>query len=245
MRYIFTSLGGSGSFHLRNRLRSLGYETVWTPTHPWPVFRIAEDETLVHDPEYLAENYDRPPTEREVKGFYKQAKDGLQGFKIDPKVSVAENMAEYLRTVQRSEKGTTILRPGCRLFSRLGIREVVFNIRHPMHAYLSLVKPKRHPHYAYRFGGVNTTSAIEFYANLFNTVVDEYFACLRAELRPILMRYEFVAPTLATLGDPILTKVYGRWDSTRRNSGLTPESEKHLRDKVADRFFAIYDNWHV
>lgn len=242
MQYVFTSLGGSGSLHLRAKLKQAGYNVAWSPTGVWQTYRTDAQNRLIVDRSYVDAIYSKPPTKREMKKFHQLIGQAI-GFRMSPHLTIDQNIKNYIDVLQSTHTFTAIFRPSSCIFSRNKIKDVVFNIRHPMHAYLSLVKPRRHPHYADRFGGKNTLDAMHFAGAMFNCVVKEYLDCKQAGLNPVLIRYEY-ADQDCLVSDKLVS-LYQGWTTKKRNVGLTQECEQALKDVVAPYYYQLYERWDI
>ncbi len=219
MKYIFSSMGGSGSTYLINTL-SKRYSV---GNKPDTVFFTSVNGIDVD------------------QGTFEER---ANGFPINPTETLEEVFPRYIAYLQKSNNRTVVFNVAAErgLFSKYEIPNVVFLIRHPMHAYVSWGKPERHKKYVDSFGGLNSPGAVNFYGNRWKTFMEE---CLRLKKMGILgglIHFEYAHKDIKKLRH--LEWVFKDFDSNKRNFGLLdPRYEKMLESIVQKAYFQIYDSW--
>ena len=114
MRYIFATIGGSGSTYLVRKLSS----RCEVGNKPDTVFQAPVDGLEID------------------QGTFEERSDG---FPVKEGESLEEMLARYIPHVQASAQRTTVLNTAAErgMLSKMAVRDVVFLVRHPLHAYVS------------------------------------------------------------------------------------------------------------
>ena len=225
MNYIFAAIGGSGSTHLIRTLATR-YEV---GAKPDTVFRPSYPELRIGD---LNIN----------QGTFAERS---HGYAISTDATLEEILPEYVRYLRRSPSRTAVFNTAAELglFSKYEIPDVVFLIRHPLHAFASWAKPERHGDIVRYLGGLNSPVAIERFARRWNAVVDEMRRLQEAGILGGYIRYEYAASDARPLG---LGWIYRDLDSSRRNSAALSEvSSSFLQSLVHSRLMELYDVWDI
>jgi len=164
------------------------------------------------------------------------------GYRPPPNATLEEVLPRYVRHLGRRRTAVFNTAAELGLFSRLEIPNVVFLVRHPLHALGSWAKPERHGELVDRLGGVAGDRALATSPGA-GMVAAEIG---RLESRGLLggvVRYEFAAADARPLG---LGWVVAGLDSSRRNPGvLGPETRARLHELVRGEFDGLYPDWAI
>ena len=224
--YVFSAIGGSGSRYLIERL-SLRY---CVGDKPDTVFRPRTAHLRIGNV-----NANQGSFEQRSLGF--QVEDGETLESVLPK---------YLAFIAERPHCTAVLNTSAELglLSQLGVDNVVFLVRHPLHAYVSWGKPIRHGDAVEYLGGRDSDRALQFYGRRWNNFTDEVLRMSERGILGGLVRYEHARRDTAE--DEHLEWVFAEFDSSRRNYGiLSPRSETLLRRITAANYFKLYNSWEV
>ena len=224
MKWIFAAVGGSGSTYIIRKL-GLKYEV---GDKPDTVFRPLISSTSLGS------------LNRDQGNFVERSR----GFEIDLGLGPREVFRQYLEYLKESEERTAVFNTLAELglFSELKVTNVIFLLRHPLHAYISWAKPGRHGDIVEKMGGVGARRPIEYFANRWKRTVEEYQRLKRLRLSPRLVRYEHFYDDLG--GVDGLSDLFNDFDSSRRNeSVLNNASERVLYELLARPFKSIYSSW--
>jgi|SRR6185369_20525 len=219
MHYLYSAIGGSGSTYL---IKVLSRRYV-VGDKPDTVFRNVINGVLVDQGTFETRS---------------------QGFRPEPGETLEVLLPRYVTYLRSSSNRTAVFNLAAQLglFSKLGIGGVVFLVRHPLHAYGSWGKPERHKRYVDLLGGLNSTSAVEFYAARWRAVVEECLTLQQAGILGGMVRFEFAKQEANQI--PGLSWLFEEFDCTKRNFGmLSTEAEQEMYNRVADMYFRIYDSW--
>lgn len=239
MKYIFSSVGGCGSSFLVSQLRKKFIVNSKPDT-----FFVKKGEPITikkhmggKKHQRLDENgLDTLPSKKAIRGFFERT-----GYKMDPLKPIYLNLHQYICCVQNSDKTTVLFNSICKFdfFSRYKIRNLVVLIRHPLHAYLSFVKPERHKNIADLLGGPCSEKSIIYYLNSWEKNVSEYIKM--KDYGSKIIRYEFAKQDANKLSG--LEWVFEKWESGKRN--YSKEISSIMKPLVPDVFFKVYDLWDI
>lgn len=235
MKYAFACYGGSGSTWLKRRLerRYTGHyrpETYWLPWY----FPQQQKSATKFDQQLDHRGYAARPSAASIAGFHRRT-----GYQCDERLTIEQNLLAYCHWMKgRPRKVTMFSRaPMFGFFSRNRdvIRDLICIVRHPVHQYISLTKPKRHFEFVANTGGVNAAASISFWIREWSL-----FAQDALESGGRIVRYEYAQSNARTL-DAAPREIFNKWDSSRRNPGqLLPEFDEQLRAGVWEQYRAIY-----
>lgn len=240
MNYTFVCHGGAGSVWLIKRLRRFCKvharpEGAWLPSYFGR--SIADFEQILDK-----DGYNAKPSFRSLLWFAER----VRGFKVDfdPHNNINDILRDYYLWLSKTAGTTAVFNRaaimGFFVKNKYILRNTVFIVRHPLHQYVSITKPGRHPELVKDFGGVNTTGGVEFWAKEWNSFVEDALG----SGMPVL-RYEFMHEDVSKL-DIKLQKIFKKWDITRRNNGvLSTENENLLRHLTNFNFFTLYEDWNL
>ncbi len=223
MRYIFTAIGGSGSNYLIRALATR-YEVAVKPD---AVFR----------------SLDKRLTEYERGIDQGTFAERAHGYQISEGAALKDVLPDYVAYLRADSARTAVFNTAAELslFSALRIPDVVFLIRHPLHAYVSWAKPGRHADIIADLGGLCSPRSIDYYTDRWNAFTDELIRMGNLSLLGGLIRYEFAKTDAESLS---LDWAFSDFDSGRRNHGVLPSaSEDYLRQRVWSRFASVYADW--
>lgn len=226
MRYIFSAIGGCGSNYLIKTL-SLKYEVGKKPD---TIFRPRISKLKIED-----RNIHQGSLSERAPGFPEIPDETIDSF-----------LLRYIKFIRSSEKRTVVLNTCAELglFSKYDITDVIFLIRHPLHAYASWAKPERHGDIIESLGGINSESAIKLYANRWNAVIDELLILRDRNLLGGLIRFEYAQNDINEI--PELLWLVNDFDHTKRNYNyLSKTAERFLRNITYDRFLRLYLDWNI
>jgi hypothetical protein len=229
MSFIFIAAGGSGTTYFLQSLCKK-YKVDAKPD----TYLVKKGEPFSPKKgqyhQAVSDLYDYPSSGA-IVGFRERS-----GFKLDSQQTINDNILNYIEHLKQSNRKV--------LFNSLykfaffrnnAIKGVTALIRHPLHAYLSYAKKKRHQNLINHYGGVNSEEAINFYAHAWNRIVDE---------SSIVLRFEYFYEDISKI--EMEKNVFKKWDSTKRNENiLTKKSTKILFDKVKNNYLKHYDTWEV
>ena len=153
---------------------------------------------------------------------------------------------KYIEHIKNNKKMTSVFNYAAELglFSHFEVENVVFQVRHPVHSYLSFAKPERHKAKIDYYGGIKSIRAMEYYCIRWNALVTEYLRLIELGLPAWLLRYEFIENDINQLKE--LKWIYRDFDSSRRNNRiLDQESENEFKSMVSIVFYKIYENWEI
>jgi len=240
--HIFCAYGGSGSTFL---IRELG--AFERPDMLWqPAFQgrpLVEWANYRHRMDLLDEQgYDT--TNVSWKQFHPRTDHKCVRL-MDPQESIRENMLRFFRWIEGTEYKVFCAHLAVmNFFSHHDIRNVTYFIRHPLHSYGSFCKEERHLSEVNALGGIESDKAIEFWADRWNKVAEDYLRSVEKKLDPVLIRFEFAAQDGRVT--PYHNNVLKNVDGSKRNYGILPEHlENRLRSLVEENYFRLYDDWNV
>lgn len=221
VKYIFAAIGGSGSRELIRRLQTR--------------YIVGDKPDRVFFTQLGSVTVDQGRFE-----------DWSGGFVVTSDCSLTDAVSQYCRFLRSHRERTAVFNIAAEqgIFSALGIRDVVFLVRHPLHAYVSWAKPERHGGFLTPWGGVNSLEAVTWYAQRWTSTVNEYLRLSEQGLAPRLIRFEY-APADAgrTSG---LGWLFKGFDCTRRNYGVvTIGLEEDMKHIVSASYEEIYGTWFV
>lgn len=225
MDFVFSSMGGSGSSYLISALS----RRCEVGRRPDSFFRRDYPELR----------------EGTVADDRRTFEERAHGYRIAPGATLEDVLPGYVEYLRRKRRRTAVFNTAAELglFSKLGIGDVVFLVRHPLHAFASWAKPERHGDLVDGLGGVGDERALLYFARRWNAVAAEIRRLDALGLLGGTVRYEYAAADARPLR---LRWVFARLDSSRRNWGaLSPDSETRLRELVHDEFESFYPDWSV
>jgi len=220
MHNVFMVIGGSGSCFLIDCLEKAGYKV------------DARPDNHIH-------SLNGPPSCEVVHSFLYRS-----GFEMDKEKSINDNLLDYIGLLD-SDDGRVALFSKIhkfKFFSSNNIKNVIALIRHPLHSYMSFVKPERHFRYAIRGGGISSRITVAGYLMRWNCIINEAM-----ELNAKIIRYEFFYEDAAKAGiDTSIFDDRGGWDTSKRNeSSLTMKTSDFFYEYVKDNYFKLYDKWEI
>lgn len=220
-KYIFSAIGGSGSTYLT--------ETLSTK------FIVGKKPDMTFNPILKEIGIDPGTFEERSKGFKSNGKESFPNI-----------FKRYVSFLKKSKEHTAVfgLAAENHLFSKFKIRNVIFQIRHPLHAYVSLGKPYRHKEVIDYFGGLNSIGGVQYFGNRWNAICNEYLLLQSMKLSAGLIRFEFAHRDVYKF--PELEWIYKIFDHSKRNYDILDKKFEHLlKEIVSESFFALYDDWSV
>ena len=173
--------------------------------------------------------------EERSKGFCLSKSDELQS--IFPK---------YIEHIKKNSNMTAVFNYAAELhlFSQYKVENVIFQVRHPLHSYISFAKPERHKGKIDFYGGITSIEAMNYYCKRWNALIEEYCRLLDLGLCTWVLRFEYIDKDINQLND--LKWLYESFDSSMRNNGILDQaSEHHLKTMVSKSFYKIYDEWNI
>lgn len=247
---IFTSLGGSGSLYLMDVLERMGItvhkrpDMCWCPqiVAGWRKSRYSRMPQWERRYQLLTKKGLRAlPKQHTMESFHHRT-----GHVIDRHSDIETNLKQYVQYMRAMNIAVLFGRVGLAgFFSRNKIREVTFVIRHPLHAYVSLLI-HRHPEIGRGHGGVESADAVSWYAGMWNALIDEYAACRSEKLNPHLVRFESAHADVAAMNDSFMKRLFRGFDVTKRNHGeLSSVRVAQLKSLVSDRYNLVYHGWEI
>jgi hypothetical protein len=225
--YLFVAIGGSGSTQLIDAL-SMWYDV---GNKPDTVFRLSIPE--LHPGEFDLDQDRircRAPNFSEVEGE-----------------SIDEFLIRYVGFLRMHPMRTAVFNTCAEvgLFSKHAIGDVVFLIRHPLHAYASWAKQERHGDTVNGLGGINSETPIRLFARRWASTVEEAFRLRAAGILGGVVRFEHAREDVRQLAG--LEWVFENWDCSRRNFGvLAPRGEgllKSLTISLTKELYGAHDYW--
>lgn len=242
MKYIFLTIGGSGSTFFSNSLSNY-YNVDSKPD----VYFVAPGEKFTSKKgkakHQLLQRNDllELATKGSRYGFYQRT-----GFVFEPQKNINDNIVKYLQELMRDNERTVIFNSihKTRFFSRNKISNVCCLIRHPLHAYISFSKGKRHANITNQYGGMHRKESMAFYANAWNRVVEEYVELL--DFNSIIIRYEHFKKDVCKMGDlKGVNELMKKWKTSKNKNILSKEELDFFKSKVYDNYKKIYDKWDI
>jgi hypothetical protein len=240
--HIFCSYGGSGSSFLIEELGAFPRpDVLWQPDFQgralveWEHFEHSRNLLGGRGYETTGVNWDQ---------FHARTDYKFQDH-IDPQKSIKENMLRFFRWIEATEYKVFCAHLSImHFFSDNDVRNTTFLVRHPLHAYGSFCKEERHKKEIDALGGIESTRAIDFWAERWNRVAQDYLKSVEKGLSPVLIRFEFASQDC--LASEYHQHVLKHFDGTKRNSHfLSDKSAEYLKSLVEEAFFRIYPEWDV
>lgn len=226
MKYIFSCMGGSGSTYIIKTLSKI-YDV---GNKPDTVFRPLIDELKIGK------------INNNQGSFFQRS----NGFKINDGEKLQDILPKYISYLNESDKRTAVFNTCAELglFSSLGIENVIFIVRHPLHSYVSWAKPERHGGVIKYLGGINSKNAVLFWANRWNKFTDEIFRLHCNGKLGGLIRFEYAKIDVEKFDE--LRWVFKNFDTSKRNNNvLKNQYEELLKRKVCRNFKRLYPDWYV
>ena len=224
---LFSAIGGCGSSYLINQLRKR--------------YIVGNKPDMFFNPLVKKLDVVIGPWEERFMGFKPDKKVTL--FHVSSLDLIFPEYIAYLRT-KKNFTAVFGLSAENRLFSKFHTENIVFQIRHPLHAYVSFGKPERHKDVTDFFGGIDSIESIEYYGTRWKAVCDEYLYLKKIGAEVHLIRFEFAHDDIKNIPD--FRWIYEEFDTSKRNSNVLCErSENRLKDIVSDSYFQIYENWEI
>jgi hypothetical protein len=226
MTHLFAAIGGCGSTYLIRKLR----ERYRVDDKPDTVYRPLMGETRIGS----------------VNASQGTLADRAPGFPAIAGESLENMFQRYVVFVRNDPLRTGVLNTVSEfaLFSRCGIRDVVFLVRHPLHAYASWAKPERHGNVVEYLGGIQNVLPAKTYFERWRRFSDEALAVCNANLGGRIIRFEYARADAS--GDAELMWLFEEFDSSRRNWGVVSDAVvKGVRAIVAPTYRLLYDSWDV
>jgi len=226
MNYIFSCMGGSASTYIINTLARV-YDV---GNKPDTVFRPLIDELRIGD------------INKNQGSFYKRS----NGYAINDSMRLQDILPKYISYLRESDKRTAVFNTCAELglFSSLDIENVVFIVRHPLHAYVSWAKPERHGDIINFLGGINSKKAIIFWSNRWIKFTDEILKLQHKGILGGVIRFEYAQADVNNFNE--LSWIFESFDTTRRNNNvLEKKYEELLKKNVWGNYINLYPDWHV
>lgn len=162
-------------------------------------------------------------------------------FAPDTSLTIEENLVHFIRWVEAQRHFVVFNNAAImQLFSRNSIERVVFLIRHPVNAYVSLADPNRHPELFEALGGVNAERSLHLRADNWNRRVEEYLRCRDQGLDPVLIRYEHAAEDAHRR--PELAPLFANMVARSREPA-DPDIEDAMRRLTEHNYHQLYAEW--
>lgn len=234
MKYIFTSVGGSGSSALMDLLNK-HYQVDSKPD----TFFVEKGQPYtekggIHQilGDYGLQEYPRKETA--------QAFEERTSYAMDTNNTIENNLLYYLTNIKLNRKRTVLFNSLYKFnfFSRNDISNVVCLTRHPVCAYLSYVKPERHKNLIKGYGGPEAKESIHYFARNWKANVEE--ALRLTDNDSHILRYEYLAEDVPN----DLLFLADDWNpnfSYRKYINKYIDNEMFLQTK--DVYFEVYNKW--
>lgn len=219
MKYVYSAIGGSGSTVLYKKLG----ERYKVANRPDTIFQQLFGGLVI----------ERGTFEERTGGFARHGEESLETL-----------LPRYVRYLEGQPERTVVFNTAGEhgLFSKCSVSNVVFLIRHPLHAYVSWAKPERHGGLLAGFGGVNSSVGVEWFGNRWKRMAADSLRWSKLGLNGGSVRYEYAASDAETLHDQAW--IFHDWAMERRNPGvLSSAFEQQLRDIVEPEYTALYESW--
>jgi len=232
---IFVSLGGSGSSYVWGKFSNKEGKNGMRPDVCFlPDFWFKRPGSKRLD----KRGYLHKPNATCVKWF----KERSGGFVLNTSKTIEWNMIRFLEG--RGDRDLLLTWSAhWGFFSRRGIRDTIFLLRHPLHNYCSWFKMKRHGSMLKPYGGIHAEFCIKTFARVWNSTAKEALRMQDLNLNSTLLRFEFASRDGKNLPARLAPIISG-WKSGKRNSGvLTFSEEALLRKLTSQQFDRIYDRW--
>jgi len=168
------------------------------------------------------------------------------GFNISKTETFDEIILRYIEYLRKHDDKTAVFNTAAEygIFSKHWIKDVIFLIRHPLHAYVSWGKPERHKNIIDYLGGLNSSTAVEFYSKRWKGFTNE---CIKLDNLGILggvIRFEFVHQDVKKIGG--IEWVFDKFDPNKRNFGFVERKfELMMEQIVSDNYYDFYDSWNI
>lgn len=234
---IFVAFGGSGSSYLKRKLCELG------TCHIRPDAQFKPSFWPTGGGQKLGKKgYQSLPSLRAIRDFQSRT-----DFQFDSAKTVDKNMLDYIDHINRKGIDAILtLSSYYNFFSRNGIRDVVFLVRHPLHQYGSWFKMKRHGAHLKPMGGKNSRRSIKYFTTVWNSFVGEYLNLKRLNLSPVLIRYELADSDVKTANNPYIAERFAGWKTDRRNPDfIKPPLQELMKSQVEKAYTEIYPKWEI
>lgn len=246
--HVFAAAGGSGSSHLLSMLRHTGHayarpDTAWLPPLlGGEALELVETQRAkfprADASEMLMGRYDFGVQVQDYSVFADRTRDQ---FAPDTSLTIEENLVHFIRWVEAQRHFVVFNNAAImQLFSRNSIERVVFLIRHPVNAYVSLADPNRHPELFEALGGVNAERSLHLRADNWNRRVEEYLRCRDQGLDPVLIRYEHAAEDAHRR--PELAPLFANMVARSREPA-DPDIEDAMRRLTEHNYHQLYAEW--
>lgn len=237
---VFVCNGGAGSSHLAGALKALKKVVHLRPAtyflpNQFPQC-YSRNERLRKMQRLSVNGFDDYPDPKLVNNR-RRMKQRVGGFEFDCSKTLNDNYVRYYEWVASLNNVVALFSraPQFQFFSRNGLRNAVFVVRHPLDNYISLTKPQRHEEFVKPFGGYNTSAAVEWWISEWNNFVSDG---VNANARII----QYHNPRIEADDSPIIRKAFRRWRRQRRKLArtLTPDLEEKLRVGTRTLFDEVF-----
>ena len=162
---------------------------------------------------------------------------------IDPKKNIFDNLVSFFKYIEKTPYKVFLnSSPLLNVFSKSDTKNVTFIVRHPVHSLSSFGKDIRHQEHIEALGGIDSERAIEFWADRWNRLTNEYLLCKDKGLNPVLIRFEYAQ------ADAEVTKYHkkafaGFLQNKRNWNMVESESARYLMELVEENFNRLYPEW--
>ena len=238
MGTIFIGHGGCGSAAMILRMWENGHachgrpDVAFFPSDTPELTKSAREGMQILSEHGLE---DRPTPE--AAALFAERADG---YRLDTRVSIFDNMAAYLDHVTQHAAHTWLCRaPMFGLLERCPEHRAVCLLRHPLHQYLSFTQHYRHADWTQPFGGRFSPDAVRYFARAWNAFTTD---CLNSE--STIIRYEFAQADAA--GDEFLAWLFEPLFSAKRYDGLMPTAVEQLLCELTEPVWRrMYREWEL
>jgi hypothetical protein len=235
-RYVFSKQGKNKKYSIFASYGGCGSSFLMKP-HPSDFSLQNKQHPLGNiKPE---EVYKKKPLERNYRKFNKRAQ-----YQINYKLTLEQNLLRYIKYLENDLHKAAIFSAAYRyhFFSKHSIKNVVFLVRHPIHAYLSYAKPNRHLHVIEAMGGLYSEKSLKWFGGIWRDLVAEYIRLRELNFKPVLIRFEYAIEDSERYG---LTSIFKAFKIKKRNYADNKKAEKRMRKIVGRLYDAIYDKWAI
>lgn len=237
-RNIFVAYGGSGSSWIVRRMGGFMRPDSWqVKIKGGPLPKHFPGQIILDEKGYenIIDNYDD----------FNQRTGNLFAKKINTKKTIKHNMSNFFNWINQNNYKVLSSHSGIvKFFSENNIENVSYLVRHPLHSLVSWAKPERHFQEVISLRGLNNKNTIEFWADAWNSIAEDYLVSQEKGLDPLLIRYEYAHQD--TKHHSELNKYFENFDSSKRNHGIMLEpAEDYLKQLTGNNYFKLYGKWEI
>lgn len=246
MKYTFVCSECAGSTYLYTRLRRRWRVRLRPDKFLFPDYYPCLKKTsgkYAHIQYLDSSGHDVLPASWLIAGFQRRS-----GYSFNPEHMIADNLRSYYLWQRDNPRVVTLFSraPTLGFFTRirdvLTPGELIFVVRHPLHQYLTFVKPHKNFEFVDGYGGADTEGGVRFFAEDWNRYIEDALGSGAA-----IVRFEFVHEDALKLDD-VPRGIFAKWDSSRRNAcSLSPRNLEWFRAAVARNYQRVYGDkpWEI